>query len=185
MANPVLHKCLLQCRHYGVAESTRWTYQSGYSMHSVINMVLPRPQHHHRYFYTSIPTNLSVSHKPLKFIWQQSVYTISSTACWIPLRITFYIWYAGVFADCKVTHNVLDCPSQLLWCILWRNTYISPPIPFMNSKCYGLHSLWHFMGFWGWASSPASSGVTIPPQQTTSLSRYTSLKLTPLDVVAW
>ena len=97
--------------------------------------------------------------------------------------MTFFIWYAGVFADCKVIHNILDWQSQLIWCILWRNSYISPPIPFMNSKCYGLHSLWHFMGFWGWESSPVSSGVTFPSQQTTFSSRCTSLKLTFFNVV--
>ena len=93
-------------------------------------------------------------------------------------------WYAGAFPECKVTHNVLDYPSQLIWCIPWKNSYVGPPILFANNECCGLHSLWLFMGFWGWVSSPALNGATFPSQQTISPSQYPSLKLTPLDAAA-
>ena len=55
---------------------------------------------------------------------------------------------------------------------------------FKSNRCYGLPSPWHSMAFSEWPNSLTFNGVMHYSHWTTSPYPYTSLKQTPLDVVA-
>ena len=112
LADPVLHRSLLQCHYSGVAPSTRQTYQSGLNAFNKFCHVFgipPFPASSLTLEYFCVHVSQHVSYKTLKVYFSGICLARDRLT---PQKVFHYTWYAeGSIANRVITVGP-DYPSQ-------------------------------------------------------------------------